>query len=257
MEITTFSTKTTSPTRQVAVNALAIVGFIVLIILGMALAIYAATFVPKAANRLGAAAVYLSQVFVPADKPAGIEVVTPGDTVPFEGTPGAGIATSTATTTTPSTGGVATTPSAGTPDYHVYPTGGTATPATLYGLSDLTVAVVSTGYLTSADTASFVPSATVPSGMRGAVKFVVTNKGTNTTGTFDFKATLPSTSSGYTFTSDNQTALLPGEHIDYVLGFDRARVGEDREISVTVDPSNSIKESLENNNNITTTIDIK
>ncbi len=259
MEITSFSHTTTSPTRKIAINALAVVGFIVLIVLGMGLAIYAATFVPKAADRLGAAAVYISQVFVPAEKPAAIEVVSPGTTVPFDGTPGAGIATSTATTSvaTATTPATTPTPAAGTPDYHVYPTGGTKTPAALYGLSDLTVSVLATGYLTSADTASFVASSSVPSDMRGAVKFMITNRGTNTTGNFDFKAVLPSTSSNYTFTSDTQTALLPGEHVEYTLGFDRARVGNNREISITVDPDKRIVESNENNNDVTTTVTIK
>ena len=254
------TTITTSPARHIAVHALAAVGFIVLIILGMALAIYAATFVPRAVSRIGSAAVYLSSVFVPAPTPVALQVVEPGTTVPFPDAPGAGIATTTsavATTTKPVVAHPATTPGAGTPDYNVYPVGGTGTtPATLTGFSDLTVKIVETGYLTSADTASFVKSDMVPAGQRGAIKFTISNIGTNVSGTFDFKAPLP-TSSTYTFTSDTQSSLLPGEHIDYVLGFDRTRSGDNREITITVDPENTIHESRENNNSDTATLTIK
>lgn len=248
MEITTFSTNSTSGTRRIAVNALAVVGFIVLIVLGMALAIYAATFVPKAANRLGAAAVYLSHVFVPVKTPADLEVV------PFEDAPGAGIATTTATSTAPiattSPTDTATTPSRGAEDYHVYPIGGTTTGTKPYtgpltGFSDLTVTNVVLGYLTSADTASFVASSTIPSGMRGAVKFTIVNVGTNTTGAYDFEAVLPATSTGYHFFSGKQKALLPGEREDFVLGYDSARTGT---ITITVDSDNTIKEINEGNN---------
>lgn len=254
--MTMTSSPTTSPARRAAINALALVGFVVLIIIGMTLAIYAASFVPKAVTRLNSAAVYLSSIFVSADKPD-LQVVTPGTEIPFGETPGAGIATTTvATTTTPvAPKPVAPTPSQGTPTSTVYPTGGTAAP-TLSGLSDLKVTIVSTGYLTTNDTASFVASKSVPNGMRGAVKFTVTNIGTNTSGRFTFKAVLPTTSA-YTFNSDQQDALLPGEHIDYVLGFDRARTGTDREITITVDASHNIVESNENNNEATATVEIK
>ncbi len=258
MEITTFSTNSSSGTRRIAVNALAVVGFIVLIVLGMALAIYAATFVPKAANRLGAAAVYLSHVFVPVKEPANLEVV------PFEDAPGAGVATTTATSTTPAattTSATATTatPTAGAEDYHVYPIGGTTTGTKPYtgpltGYADLTVTNVVLGYLTSADTASFVASSTIPSGMRGAVKFSIVNTGTNTTGAYDFEAVLPATSSGYHFFSGKQKALLPGEREAFVLGYDSARTGT---ITITVDSDNTIKEVSESNNTATVDAPVK
>ena len=259
METTTITTSNHSPARAVAINALAVVGFIVLIIIGMAFAVYAASFVPKVVNRLNGAAVYLSSIFVPADK-AGIEVVTPGTTVPFAEAPGAGIASTTATTTTPTTTTPAPattgTPTAGTPGYHVYPTGGTNPNPVLTGLPDLTVDITATGYLTSSDTASFVKSDTVPDNKRGAIKFTITNVGTNSSGRFTFEAPLP-TSKTYTFTSASQDSLLPGEHIDYVLGFDRTKSGSSRSITVTVDQDKDIKEISESNNSDTATVTIK
>lgn len=254
METTTITTQTTSPTRRVAVNALAVVGFVVLIILGMALAVYAATFVPKAITRLGGAAVYLSSVFVPTEE-ATLEVVAPVAVVPF---PDASTATSTPEVETPVQPAQA--PRAvtqGTPTTTTYPVGTVVTqPAVLSGLSDLTIAITAKGYLTSSDTASFIKGDSVPSGARPAVKFTITNAGTNLSGRFTFKAPLP-TSSTYTFTSDSQDSLLPGEHIDYVLGFDRARTGDSRDMTITVDPDNLIVEANERNNSDSITLDIK
>lgn len=251
MQMTMTNTPNPSPARRATINALAIIGFVVLIIIGMALAIYAASFVPKAVTRLNSAAVYLSSVFVPAND-AGLEVVTPGTKVPFGEAPGAGIATTTATTTATAT---PVTPTRGTETTVVYPTGGTTAPV-LSGLSDLTIVNVITGYLTTNNTGSFVASRIVPDGLRGAVKFTVVNTGTNLTGRFAFKAVLPTTSA-YTFNSDSQDSLLPGERIDYVLGFDRARTGEGREITITVDPDNRIVESNETNNTTVTAVEIK
>jgi hypothetical protein len=62
MEITT-TTTTRNPARHAAINGLAIVGFIALLVAGIALAIYSARFLPKTASRIGAAAVSLSSVF--------------------------------------------------------------------------------------------------------------------------------------------------------------------------------------------------
>lgn len=258
METTTITTETSSGTKRVAVNALAIVGFIVLIGIGMMLAVYAATFVPAAVTRLGSAAVYLSSVFVPAEKPATLEVVEPGTTVPFPEAPVVAEATTTpAVATTPATAPAAIAPSAGPTKTTVYPVGtGTKPTPVLTGLSDLTVEIVATGYLTSSDTSTFIKSDTVPDDRRGAVKFTITNKGTNASGRFDFDATLPTTRT-YTFTSDKQDSLLPGEHIDYVLGFDRARSGDDRVISISVDADNDVKESNESNNSDSVKVEIK
>jgi hypothetical protein len=241
------------------VNALAIVGFVVLIILGMALAVYAATFVPKAVTRLGGAAVYLSSLFVPVETPAKLEVVAPGTVVPFPDAP-ATVSTSTPVVVTPiqpaqAPGAVVTTPGAHTTT--TYPVGTVpAQPAALFGLPDLTVSVVATGYLTSADTSSFIKSDTVPEGLRGAVKFTIVNIGTNASGRFDFEATLPTTRA-YTFTSDYQSSLLPGEKVEYVLGFDRTRSGDERTITISVDENTKVRESNESNNSDSKNVTIK
>jgi hypothetical protein len=219
MEMTSTLKINREPVRHATLQGLAAVGFVTLIIAGIMLAIYAARFVPEAASRVGSAAVYLSQVFTPAKK-ADLQVVTQ---IPFgvasttESTTTAVVATTTTTVTKPVTYPPATTP--GEETTTTYPSGGTPV-ATLHGLPDLKVTITQVGYLSLNNTDSFIAAKVIPSGLRGAVKFTVTNVGTNTTGNWSFNANLPTTSS-FTFNSDAQKPLLPGERIDYTLGFDR------------------------------------
>lgn len=250
METTTIRTSTT---RRAAVNGLAVVGFIMLVILGMALAVYAATYVPGAISRIGSAAVYLSSAFIAPTEETDLVVVPPAETVPF----GNDVPTATTTqeTTTPVVPpAAAPTPVANTPVTRVVQVG--TAPAPLSGLSDLTVENVITGYLTTANTTSFVKSNTVPDGERGAVKFSVFNRGTNVSGRFEFEVELPTTKA-YTYNSGNQQSLNPGERIEYVLGFDKTKDGDNRTITITVDPDKDIKESNEGNNTRSVTVDIE
>lgn len=256
METTT--TISHRPARTAAVNALAIVGFIALVFIGIALAIYAARFVPTAVSRVGSAAVYLGSAFTPADEKADLEVV-PGESIPFE--PAASTTTPVETPatpgTTPTTPTRPTTPVAGQGTSGTYPVGGSvAVPQAPYGKADLTVSVLSVGYLNSADTDTYRVSNEVPDGKRGAIKFVVTNKGTNVTGTWKFKAEIP-TSPSYTFTSPTQKSLNPGDKIEYVLGFDKTKEGNDRRITITVDTGKDVDESNENNNYASREVDIE
>ena len=260
METTTIKT-TNNGSRQVAVNALAIVGFIVLVILGMVLAVYAASFVPTAVSRIGSAAVYLSSSFTSGED-TGLEVVTPNETVPL----GDDVVAATSTATTDETVTPAATPTTpattpvrpGVTTTTTYPTGTTvAVPAALSGLPDLAVEITAIGYLNTSNTNSFVRSSEIPDGKRGAVKFAIVNRGTNVSGSFKFDAKLPTTSSSYTFTSATQQSLRPNDRIDYVLGFDKTKSGDDREIRITVDADKDIRESNENNNTDTETVDIE
>jgi len=253
METTTI--RTTSGTgRRAAVNGLAIVGFIVLVIIGMALAVYAARFVPKAVSNIGSAAVYLSSQVFSDEGDTDLVVVPPTETVPFGDD--VVVATTTATTTTTVTPPTpVTNPRPGTQTTVVTTVTGTA-PANYSGLPDLVVENVTTGYLNSADTSTFRSSNEVPDGKRGAVKFTIANRGTNISERFDFEVELP-TSRSYTYKSKSQQTLRPGERIEYVLGFDQAREGNDRTITITVDAGRDINESNENNNDRSVTVDIE
>jgi hypothetical protein len=257
METTTIKT-TTTENRRAAVNGLAIVGFIVLVIIGMALAVYAARFVPTTISRIGSAAVYLSgQVFSP-EGDSELEVVTPDETVPFGENDGI-VATSTATTSPlapvfPSEQ-PAVTPVAGLPTTVTVPVQVPAS-ANYSGLPDLAIEDVKTGYLRNDNVSSFVASNEVPDGEKGAVKFTVINRGTNVADDFDFDFrinTSPSISKNYKVSRN----LRPQERIEYTLWFDRVSAKDDRTITLDIDPDNDLAESDERNNDKTVSIDIE
>ena len=254
MHMETTTIRTTSGTgRRAAVNGLAIVGFIVLVIIGMALAVYAARFVPKAVSNIGSAAVYLSSQIFSNEGDTDLVVVPPTETVPF-GDDIVVATTTAATTTTAVTPTTPVNPQPGTTVTTVVQVG--TGPANYYGLPDLVVENVTTGYLTSSNTNTFRSSNEVPDGERGAVKFTIANRGTNISERFDFEVELP-TSRSYTYKSRSQQTLRPGERIEYVLGFDQTREGNDRTITITVDADRDIDESNESNNDRSVTVDIE
>ncbi len=82
-----------------------------------------------------------------------------------------------------------------------------------------------------------------PYGM-GVVEFDIANIGGSTAGTYTFEVFLP-TQSGYTYSSPTQSPLGPGGHIVNTLRFSQAIGGT---VSITVDPSNTVRESNESNN---------
>lgn len=253
METTTIRTTETTSSRQAAVTGLAIVGFIVLIFIGMALAIYAARFVPEILTRAGTAAVNL----FPGgdDKDADLVVVPPAETVPFEND-------GTVATSTPTTPPATPTPAPAAPrPVVVAPTPiitRVEVPASTnyHGLPDLVIENVQTGYLTNSNTSSFRASREVPDGERGAVRFTIANRGTNVSDRFEFEVKLP-TSPSYTYKSRTQQTLRPGERVEYVLGFTQPREGRDREITIEVDQDRDIRESNESNNARTVEVDIE
>lgn len=238
--------------KGAAITALAVVGFITLVFIGIALAIYAARYIPTAVSRVGSAAVYLSEVLIPGNDNNELEVV-PGDTFPIE--EGETIATSTepVATTTPGTGtGVTPTPGQETTTVVQVPV---TVPVSPYGKSDLVATITGVGYCTSSDTGSFRTASRVPDGERGGVRFVIRNAGTNVTGAWEFEVELP-TSPSYTYDSARQSSLNPNDSKVFTLCFDRPRDG-DRSIRVTVDQDDDVDESNENNNSDSKSIEIE
>ncbi len=236
------------PTRQAAINGLAVVGFVALVVAGIWLAIYSTRFVPTVVNRIGSAAVYLGSVFTPADEPT-LSVVpnpTASTTISFGPT-----SSGTPVTTTPKPATfvkpnpVSTTP--GSKTSGTYQISGETATSAFSGLPDLVSSINSTGYLATTSAESFVASSTVPSGSRPAVRFTIKNIGTNATGLWRFSASIP-TQSAYLYYSPLQQSLNPGDSIDYTLGFDQAIAGSDKMISITANFDRAIGESNHNNN---------
>ena len=258
----TFRTET--PASKTAVNGLAVVGFLALVVAGMWLAVYSTRFVPTVVNRIGSAAVYLGSVFTPAPEPTLSVISTPvaSTTISF-GTASSTVSTSTTTTTVVTTAATNLSTSAippkkipitaGTKTSGTYQIGGTATAVTPYGLPDLAVTISAIGYFATASDDSFVTSQTVPAGNRPAVKFTIKNIGTNWTGTWRFSASIP-TQTTYVYQSDPQQSLAPGDSIDYVLGFDRANIGSEQNILITANFDNMVADSNPNNNSISTAV---
>ncbi|MEA2701899.1 MAG: hypothetical protein QOE22_608 [Candidatus Parcubacteria bacterium] len=257
MEITTTTTDKT-PRRQAALSALAIVGFIVLILIGIGLAIYAARFVPVALNRLGTGAVSFSSVFTPAEEapePEAVVVVTE-TSVPFEP-----VATSTETSVVTVTPTYTAAPAATTrtvtytqPSTVTVPV--TVPPQAPYGRADLTVEITAVGYCTSDRVSSFRRGNEVPDGENGGIQFQVRNAGTNTSGQWDFEYDLP-TSPALSRTVSNQRSLGAGDRVDYTLCFTEPRSGNNRTARITVDSGRDVGESNENNNSDSAQVDIE
>jgi hypothetical protein len=119
-------------------------------------------------------------------------------------------------------------------------------PSNPNGKADLAVQILAVGYL-NPETNKFVPFNAVTSNMRAAVKFVVINNGDKNTGTWGFRANLPSQTNP-TYTAINRANLGPGDGIEYVLGFEGLNNVRENTVTITVDPQNVIAESNENNN---------
>ncbi|OYV63149.1 MAG: hypothetical protein B7X03_02980 [Parcubacteria group bacterium 21-58-10] len=247
------STEIHTPTRQAAVNSLAVVGFIALIIFGVSLAIYSARYVPSAVGRLGAAAVSLSQIFTSAPAPSLSVVPTASTTIPF-GEASSSISTSITSPAVPPAKHVPVT--AGAETSNVFPLGTTTTAVAVpNGLPDLITTINAIGYLATSSANSFVASSTVPAGSRPAVTFTIKNAGTGVSGPWRFSASIP-TQTAYIYRSQLQQPLNPGDSIDYTLGFDQANKGAGQTISITANYDHLVTESNFNNNSASATTTI-
>lgn len=249
-----------SPARRAAWNGFAVIGFVTLIVAGIWLAIYSARYVPDTVNGIGAAAVSLSSAFVPKPETPATLLVVPEDastTLP---------AVSATTTSLPSRTPVQTTPAAPrkphwTPGTPVVVGGSTATttpPAPhYYGLPDLAVALETVGYVPATATSSdaIVASTTIPAGTQIAVKFRVTNIGTNVSGpwTVAISASSNGTIINQTF---SQNSLVPGQPSEYIARLGNITPGAGRSITITIDPNHQLTESNTANNVVTTSVTV-
>ncbi|MES2995095.1 MAG: CARDB domain-containing protein [Patescibacteria group bacterium] len=253
MESTRTHTETieTKPTRSPAVSALAIVGFIALILIGMGLAIYAARFMPAAISGLGEAAVSLSNVFTP-DNDADIEVVSDQPATPRELGTVVTIPIVDSTPTTPAATPTHTPPATGGPQYQPAPiySAPVIIPTTpnYSGLPDLTLEIVAIGYLNrSGDTNSFVAASRVPSDKEGAVKFRIKNQGTNVSGKFEYEVRVENADNKTDTASRTSASLPPNQAVTSFARFDANKSG-DVEITLEVDSGEDVRESNERNN---------
>lgn len=233
--------------RSAMVNALAVVGLVVLIGASIWLAVYSARFVPAVVGNIGSAAVYLGSVFTPADEPTLSVVPTPvaSTTIPF------GNATSsvpTGSTPIPTTSAQPNwTP--GTPIAFASSTNSSPAPVNYYGLPDLSVQIETIGY-TLAD-GSIVSTTSIPAYKQGVVKFRVTNIGTNVSGPW-----LASISVAGNAEAQMVESLVPTEPRGFIAYFFNNQPGVNRTVIVSIDPDHKLTESSTANNTATASITI-
>ncbi|MEA2112886.1 MAG: sortase [Patescibacteria group bacterium] len=118
-------------------------------------------------------------------------------------------------------------------------------PSNSNGFIDFAATIDSIGILDS--NGDFVASSTPNSNSKIAVKFTIKNIGDKKSEGWYFNAVLP-TSPFHIFHSKSQQALAPGEKIEFTMGFDRPKVGENQLVVINVDPTKGIKESDKDNN---------
>lgn len=235
------------PVRQTAVNGLAVVGFIALIIAGISLAVYSTRFVPTVVNRVGSAAVYLGSVFNSAPDPTLSVVSTPIASTTISFGPAATTTVNSALVVpAASSTETVTAPSNPAPTQNI----AVVAPA-LYGRPDLQITVQTIGYLaTNNQLSSFVEKASVPVGKQPAVEFTILNIGTNISGTWQLSSE-PKLALPY----NEQPSLLPRERRNFIIFLDRMnKPSQSLTISVT---SNSVTETNTSNNSIPLTLNLE
>lgn len=221
-----------------AKKSVALIGFIVVAVLGIAIAIYASRFVPGALSGLAGAGAYVSNLFILEDEDGTSTVV---EEEAEEETPAVKpakpVATSTPTTPRP------TTPRPATPVYS--------------GLSDLTVNITAVGYCTTGAQNSLVPSSYVPDNARyGGVRFTVTNIGTNISGPWAFEIETASSPSD-TYEYAGQASLAPGQSTVGTMCFPRGTRANEGEVIVSVDSQDRVVEGNERNNEASEDLEIE
>ena len=94
----------------------------------------------------------------------------------------------------------------------------------------------------------FTATSSIPTSDRGAVRFEIENIGTKASGPWTFNVVVP-TFPAFIYHSKSQQSLLPGDKIEYTIGFDSIRSdNKPNTIVVNADPISSINELDETNN---------
>ena len=130
--------------------------------------------------------------------------------------------------------------------YAMTPGQKTLTPEDPLGKPDLKPFIIETGSVDPI-TNVFTASSSVRLGQRAAVRFIVSNIGTKSSGAWTFAASIP-TFPSQLFDSETQPSLSPGDRVEFTLGFDAIYENGDRQFTINVDPIGSVREASEDNN---------
>ena len=225
---------------KATVNGLAIVGFTALILGGVFLAVYAASYVPQALSRL-AGAVSLS-----TQEPQNTDTETPSTTTTKNTdtndaqTKKDTTDTVTTTDTTPKTGGPLLVPQQPRVIYNG---------PRLYGLPDLAIVSIEGGYFRNG---RFVEDNDVPNNRDAGVRFIVQNLGTNTVSDFRIKVEVE----GEDDALGVGGLLYPNGTQLFTVRISDPKEGERLDVDVSLDYQNRIAETNERNNDESVRLDI-
>ena len=114
------------------------------------------------------------------------------------------------------------------------------------GKPDLAVKILETGVIDKV-TNVFTATTSLRSVDRIAVRFSVENLGTKETNLWYFNAVLP-TYPSHIYSASSQISFLPGDRIEFTLGFDSIEKKDGNLVIINADPANSISEASEDNN---------
>ncbi|HVW71873.1 MAG TPA: CARDB domain-containing protein [Candidatus Paceibacterota bacterium] len=257
-QTTTTTEKTTG--HNAATSTLAVIGFIVLILVGIVLAIWAARYIPLAFNGTGTSNTDTTLTAVPST------------TLSFDSTQTV-TSTTTATSTDYTVPTQPTEPGQSQPAapntyqptqyqtiaYPYYVPGSTPVqvPVSNYGLANLTVKITDIGYLDR--NGRFVSDDSMNADDEFVVKILVTNTGTNSTGNWNIRVVFP-TQNDRSFDFDqNEPSLAPGASLPLTLDLTRGKldVGNHQTVKVTVDANHDVNESNENDNTDSQDFDVR
>lgn len=121
------------------------------------------------------------------------------------------------------------------------------------GNGDLSIKILKVGVIDET-TNQFVETKLLNDVDRIALIFQISNKGGETVTSWTFSVKLP-TNPPYTFSSEKQQQLMPGDYIEYTFGFDGIAETNGNVITIIADQNNAIKETLETNNTASVNID--
>jgi hypothetical protein len=272
VEITRETTAEPAPERgaSTAVKALAIVGIILLVFIGLYATAKVVSNVPNAARGLASGFVSVTSQFFGADEgdededenadedPDGNddsdESVSDGtgDEEDDEGDDDEnGDDTSTGGTATTGGGTTVTPP----PTYTVVnvPGSGTVT-SDPNGEVDLRVSLVALGTSDNIRGDDFTETDNFDEDDYITIKFEVRNIGTKTSDDWEYEAKLP-TSPSYTYDSKEQDGLRPGDRIEFTLTFEDPS-DRKNEIVITVDPDDDTDDDNRSNNRLVVDVEI-
>ncbi len=249
-----------------ALQGLAIVGFIALVVAGIWLAIYAARFVPTVTESAAQAAVSLSRFFTPSAKESGSLTVIPpssSTTTPVLSTLAQGTSTSPTTSHTQKkvSGSSSSHPRsiAWKPGKQKFIGGATTTPSSphYYGFPNLAVAISAIGYKTGTATSTFVATTTIPAHTSVVLKFKVVNDGTNVSGpwSLNIHVSPPQGSPAVDQTFTSLASLAPTEPSEFIAHLTNLTAGKNL-ITVTLDPNHQLAQSTTRDDIVSTTITV-